>query len=135
MICGGGHNIKHLRSEDAEMKSESASLADWQRVAPILDNALSKLDLEDCTALTLRYLEGREIAELATIIGTKEATVRKQMKRGLINLRILLIRGGVKMSTLSIENLLQQHSCLSSPEGLARRSFVAAMSINGQEPP
>ena len=49
----------------------------------LLHEALLQLKSKYRTAITLRYFEGRTIAEIAEITGRKEGTLRCQLHRGL----------------------------------------------------
>src|ERR1700709_2064622 len=48
------HNMQEISASDV-----SPSL-DWERIRPVLDDALTELDERDRDAILLRYLEGRD---------------------------------------------------------------------------
>ena len=70
---------KQREQQAAVMKAESYRPQDWERVGPIVDEALSRLGQKDRTAVTLRYLEGREIGEVAASLGVSEAAAAKRL--------------------------------------------------------
>ena len=72
---------KQREQQAAIMKAESYRPEEWQRVGPIVDEALSRLGQKDRTAVTLRYLEGREVAEIAASMGVSEAAAAKRLSR------------------------------------------------------
>jgi RNA polymerase sigma factor (sigma-70 family) len=47
------------------------------------------------TAIILRYFEDKTIAEIASITGRKEGTIKSQLHRGLAQLQEILVRWGV----------------------------------------
>jgi RNA polymerase sigma factor (sigma-70 family) len=118
---------KQREQQAAIMKAESYGPEEWQRVGPIVDEALSRLGQKDRTAVTLRYLEGREIGEVAASMGVSEAAAAKRLSRALAKLRRLFARRGVEMSSLSIGESLLRHGRAPAPSGLAGSSVAAAM--------
>lgn len=73
--------------------AESGAL--WQRMAPVLDAALSRLSSADRDALVLRFLEGREFREVGGALGLSENTARMRVTRALEKLRRVLERRGI----------------------------------------
>jgi RNA polymerase sigma-70 factor (ECF subfamily) len=61
----------------------------------LLHKALLELRLKYRTVIILRYFEGKSIAQIREITGTKEGTVRCQLHRGLVRLQDILVRRGV----------------------------------------
>lgn len=61
----------------------------------LLHRALRQLRPKYRTALILRYFEDRSIAEIATITGQREGTIRSQLHRGLAQLQEILVPWGV----------------------------------------
>ena len=56
-------------------------------VAPLLDDALSRLSAVDRSAIALRYLEGRTVAEVAAALGISNDAAEKRVSRALGRLR------------------------------------------------
>jgi RNA polymerase sigma factor (sigma-70 family) len=52
----------------------------WRRVSPLLDGALASLGLKDHNAVVLRYVEGRELAEVGQKMGTTELASTAQWR-------------------------------------------------------
>jgi RNA polymerase sigma factor (sigma-70 family) len=118
---------KQREQQAAIMKAEYYKPEEWQRVGPIVDEALSRLGPKDRTAVTLRYLEGREIGEVAASMGVSEAAAAKRLTRALSKLRRLFARRGVEIASLSIGESLLRHARAPAPSGLAGSSVAAAM--------
>jgi RNA polymerase sigma-70 factor (ECF subfamily) len=57
--------------------------------------ALLQLRLKYRTAIILRYFEDKTIAEIASITGKKDGTIKSQLHRGLAQLQEILVRWGV----------------------------------------
>jgi RNA polymerase sigma-70 factor (ECF subfamily) len=57
--------------------------------------ALDRLSARQREVLTLRYLEGLDVREVAEVLGTSERNVRALQERGLEAMRTLLVKAGV----------------------------------------
>ena len=79
------------------MRPESYTPEQWQQVGPILDEALARLREKDRAVVTLRYLEGQGIPEVAVALGISEAAVSKRLTRSLSKLRSSFARKGVQL--------------------------------------
>ena len=67
----------------------------WQRIRPVLDDALHELKEADREAVVLRYLEDRALREVGARLGLTENAARMRVDRALEKLRGLLARRGV----------------------------------------
>ena len=110
----------------AEMKGEGESAEHWKQLSEVLDEALAKIDATDRTAVTLRYLEGREVAEVAATMGVSEAAAAKRLTRAMAKLRKLFGRRGMDISASSIGTTLLANARIEYPADLAARSITAA---------
>jgi RNA polymerase sigma-70 factor (ECF subfamily) len=61
----------------------------------LLHQALLEMRLKYRTAIILQYFEGKTIAEIASITGQREGTIKSQLHRGLAQLQEILERWGV----------------------------------------
>src|SRR5580658_5424630 len=111
----------------AAMKPESYTPQQWQQIGPILDEALSRLREKDRAVVTLRYLEGRGIAEVAVALGISEAAVSKRLTRSLAKLRGLFARRGVQLPIDAIATAFLSSVRLNAPAGLVGRSLSSAL--------
>lgn len=118
---------KQREEKAAAMKPETSSPQDWPKVAPLVDEALSRLGPGDRTAVTLRYLEGRAVGEVAAAMGVTEAAAAKRLSRAIAKLRKLFSRRGVEMQSLAIGELLLSHARSTAPADLAPKSVAVAM--------
>ena len=121
--------VRRRKREEARMRDDALirspgtdpAAVDWdQEVAPVLDRALTKLGAGERDALLLRYLQGRELAEVATAMGVSVDAARKRIERGLIKLRKVLGALGVSApSVAGLSILLSEHAASAAPVGLA----------------
>jgi RNA polymerase sigma-70 factor (ECF subfamily) len=76
----------------ASSSDEAPAAAEEYR---LVHEALLQLRLKYRMAITLRYFEDKTIAEIASITGKKEGTIKSQLHRGLAQLQEILVRWGV----------------------------------------
>lgn len=88
---------RHIRPENelpalaaAGLTAESAMLQDERK--QLLLSALATLPAKERAALVLREIEGLPTAEVASILGSSEVTIRSQISRAMVRLRALLNR-------------------------------------------
>ncbi len=112
----------------AAMRPESYTPEQWQKVGPILDEALARLREKDRAVVTLRYLEGQGIPEVAVALGISEAAVSKRLTRSLTKLRSSFARKGVQLPIDAMATVFLTDVRFSAPPGLATKSLSAAMS-------
>ena len=91
----------------------------WESMAPLLDEVLAQLRVEDRDALVLRYLEGRGLREVGITLGISENTARMRVTRALEKLRQALQRRGMTSTTLALTGALAFALRVQAPEGWA----------------
>jgi RNA polymerase sigma factor (sigma-70 family) len=101
---------------------------DWQRVRPVLDEALGALGAADREALLLRFFEGRDYAGLAARLQIAENAARMRVGRALDKLRARLARRGVTSTAAALGLALSGHAAAAlAPTGLAGTATTAAL--------
>jgi len=118
---------KAREREAAAMKGETEQADQWRQMGAVLDEALSSLGDRDRTAVTLRYLEGRDPREVAAALGVSEQAAAKRLTRALSKLRKRFARHGVDVPAASIGLTLLAQTRLAAPAGLAEKCFTAAL--------
>jgi uncharacterized protein (TIGR03435 family) len=120
------------REQEAYMQSvlnEPEPEADtiWQRIAPLLDEALAGLGQKDHDALVLRYFEGKSLGEVGAAIGANEDTARMRVNRALEKLRKFLSKRGIGSTAAIIGGMISANSVQAAPVALAKS--VAAVAV------
>jgi len=87
----------------------------WEQVAPVLDQALSRMRESDRTALLLRFFSRQSLAEVAAALDIAEEAARKRVTRALERLREELAALGVTSVGLSLSDMLQRAAPDSTP--------------------
>ena len=100
---------------------------DWDRLRPVLDDAMQALNERDRDALLARFFEGRPFAELGARLALSEDAARMRVDRALEKLRALLARRGVTSTTAALGALMTHEAAASVPAGLAASVTGAAL--------
>ena len=96
----------------------------WEQIAPLLDDALMQLSEKDRQAVLLRYMEGRNLAEIGGAMGTGEDAARMRINRALEKLQSYLRRRGITSTTMIITGFLSASAVQAAPVGLSK-SMIA----------
>ena len=108
--------------QEASMQSvlnEPESLH-WSQIAPLLEDALARLNKKDYDAIVLRFFENRSLGEVGTALGIKEDTARMRIARALEKLRKYYFKRGVDSTTAAIAGAVSTNSIQMAPAGLAK---------------
>jgi RNA polymerase sigma factor (sigma-70 family) len=91
----------------------------WERLAPLLNDALASLTTTDRDVVTLRFFEKKSHEEIAACLGLPEPAARKRLSRAVERLRLFFARRGVPVAGTSLLLVLGTHSVGAAPAGLA----------------
>lgn len=127
-----GEQRRRQREQEAQSMEEitasdpNASL-DWERVRPVLDDALAELGERDREAILLRYLEGRDFAQVGAKLSLSDNAARMRVDRAVEKLRALLMRRGITSTTAALAVTLANQAVVAAPIGLAATVTGAAL--------
>ena len=110
-----------------ELSRDSDPHLDWERVRPVLDEALGDLSAADREAILLRYFEGREFADIGARLRLNANTARMRVERALDKLNARLTRNGVTSTAAALAAALMQQGIAAAPAGLASTVTGAAL--------
>ncbi len=126
-----GEQRRRAREQEAsimhEQLSSSDAATDWDRVRPVLDEALRDLNDADREAVLLRYFEQRPFAEIGFALRLGEDAARMRVDRALEKLRALLARRGVTSTAAALGAALASEALVAAPAGLATVIAGAAL--------
>lgn len=131
--------IDAMRRENCQHRHEQAAAAaraegvhemesavdQWDRLSPLIDQAMSRLAASDRQVLTLRYFQDMSLAEVGRQMRISEEAARKRATRALAGLRKLLSAKGVTASSSALGVAIAAHSLVTPPAALA--ASVAAI--------
>ncbi len=93
--------------------------AQWDRLRPLLDEAMSTLSDADRDAIALRFFEGRAFAEIGATLRLTEDLARKRVERALDKMAGTLSHRGVKSTSAALAIALAEQAAFAAPAGLA----------------
>jgi RNA polymerase sigma factor (sigma-70 family) len=104
-----------------------APATDWERVRPVLDEAMHELSERDRQTVLLRFFAGQSFAGIATELGVTENAVQKSTGRALDRLHAALARRGVTSTTVALATVLTSQASTAVPTSLAATVTGAAL--------
>src|ERR1035437_1979175 len=123
--------VKRQRRElEVFMQSEFQSAAPdplWDRMSPLLDEALASLGQKDRQAVLLRFFENKSLAEVGSHLGTGDDTARKRVARALEKLHRYFNQRGVSSTTAIIAGAISTNSVQAAPVALAKTVTTVAI--------
>jgi len=101
----------------------------FERIAPLLDEAINQLSARDRAAIVLRFFEHRDLRAIGGILGSNEDAAQKRVSRAVEKLRGHFLRRGIVASSAAITSVIAAHAVHAAPAGLA--SSVTTASLTG----
>ena len=116
------------REQEAYMQFAEDSDPDvsWQRLSPLLEEAMARLGQKERDAVVLRFFENCTVREMAAALGLEEAAAQKRVNRATEKLRAFFVRRGVQVSTVTLLASLGTHAVQAAPAELTARLAAAA---------
>jgi RNA polymerase sigma factor (sigma-70 family) len=130
----GERRRQHRESKVAMSRPEAAGSqepAEWQHLAPLLDELIGQLPRADRDAILLRYYRDLSFAEVAEQIGVTPDAARKRVERAVEKLRQLAAKKGGTLSAASLAAGLATFVRIPPPAGLIATATVAATAPAG----
>ena len=103
---------------------------EWDRVGPVLDEAMADLDDEDREAVLLRFFKNRDFRAIGQSLGVSDDAAQKRVSRALDRLRTHLVNRGVTTSALALSTALSTNAVQAAPVGLAITMSATALAGN-----
>ena len=107
--------------------SDAGPAEEWERLRPVIDDALHALGDRDREAVLLRFFEGRAFAEVGAKLLLSEDAARMRVDRALEKLRAALVRRGITSTTAALGVALANQAAATVPVGVAASVTGAAL--------
>jgi len=121
---------QHRERQAVEINDfQNQSQDEFERIAPLLDDAINQLGDRDRAAILLRFFEHRDLRAVGEMLGSNEDAAQKRVARAVEKLRGHFARRGMVASAVVITSALAAHAVQAAPAGLA--STVTAASLAG----
>lgn len=119
------------REQEAFMQSalNEPDAPDWDRFAPLLDEAMASLGEADRNVIALRFFEKKTANEIAGAMKLNEEASKKRVARALEKLRRYFARRGVNSTAAVIAEQISAHSVHAVPPALV--GSVTSVAIAG----
>jgi RNA polymerase sigma factor (sigma-70 family) len=121
---------RRAREQEADtmnrIEAHSAATADWDRLRPMLDDAMDNLSDRDREAVLLRFFARRPFAEIGATLNLSEDAARMRVERALDKLHALLTRRGVTSTSAALAVALSAQAVAAAPAGVAASVAGAA---------
>jgi RNA polymerase sigma factor (sigma-70 family) len=122
---------RQVREREAQTMQEISSASfpadDWERLRPVIDEAMDELSEPDREAILLRFFADRSFAEVGEKLAISENAARMRAERALDKLRALLARRGITSTSAALVVALANQATIAAPAGLAATVTGAAL--------
>jgi RNA polymerase sigma factor (sigma-70 family) len=122
---------RRARETDAQMMQatigDSNGAIDWEKIRPVIDDAMAELPDADRDAVALRFFEERSYADIAGVLRLSEEAARKRVDRAIEKLHGFLARRGVNSTSAALAIALANQATVAAPAGLA--ASVAGIAV------
>ena len=99
----------------------------WERLSPLLEDAMSKLGERDRALLVLRFYQNKSGPEAAALMGIREGAAHMRVTRAIEKLRIFFAKRGVDSTAATIAETISTHSVQAAPVALAKSVTAVAL--------
>ncbi len=125
-----GERRRQMREQEAYMQStiqESADVSIWNQLAPLLDEAMARLEKKDREAVVLRFFKKKSLGEVAAALHITEAAAQSRVHRAVEKLQKYFAGRGIASTTDIITGTISTHSVQAAPALLAQTATAAAL--------
>jgi RNA polymerase sigma factor (sigma-70 family) len=125
-----GERRRQFREQEAYMQSTlQASAADsaWNQLAPLLDEAMSRLGKKDRDAVMLRFFKDKSLREVAAGLRASEAAAQRRVLRAVDKLRLFFTKRGVVLPAAVLTAAISANSVQAAPVALAKSVTALAL--------
>jgi len=125
-----GERRRQFREQEAYVQStlqENNDAATWNQLAPLLDEAVSRLGKKDRDAVMLRFFKDKNLREVAAALNMNEAAAQRRVHRAVEKLRRFFTKRGVVVPAAVLTAAISANSVQAAPVALAKS--VTAIAI------
>jgi RNA polymerase sigma factor (sigma-70 family) len=116
---------QHREQEAFLMQQTSPSNNSWERLAPMLDEAIEQLGKTDRDAVLLRFFHGQPFNQIGSNLGISEDAARKRIARSLEKFRTFFARRGVTISAAVLAAMLAEQCAKAAPSATLRDTITS----------
>lgn len=101
--------------------------SEWEKLRPVIDEALGELEACDRDAILVRFFEGRAFAEMGAAWEISQDGARMRVERALDKLRAALARRGIASMPTALAAVLTAQGALAAPAGMVAAVSATAL--------
>ena len=121
---------RQLREQEAYIMQsilDSNTESIWRQLAPMLEEAMTRMSERERTLVALRFFESRSIAETAAALGIQEWAARKRVERAIEKLQQFFAKRGVTSTAATIAGVISANSVQVAPPMLAKTATAIVL--------
>jgi RNA polymerase sigma factor (sigma-70 family) len=99
----------------------------WRQLAPLLEEAMARLNKNERTLLALRFFENKTGAETAALLGIREWAAHKRAERAVEKLRAFFTQRGIVLPAAVMTAAISANSVQAAPVALAKTVTAVAI--------
>jgi RNA polymerase sigma factor (sigma-70 family) len=117
------------REQEASMQTlaNETGSDSWPKIAPLLDEAMCRLNRADHHAIVLRFFDGKSMREIGEALGSTEEAAKMRVNRAVEKLRLFFTRRGVAVSAGVLTAMISVNSIDAAPPALAKTATAIAL--------
>jgi RNA polymerase sigma factor (sigma-70 family) len=120
------HSRERLAMQHLDLISDAEP--EWDRLRPLLDEAMAELNEPDYDALILRFFKNQDLRSIGLALGVTDDTAQKRVSRALERLRESLAKRGLTATATALSVAISAHAVQAAPAGLAAALSTASLS-------
>jgi RNA polymerase sigma factor (sigma-70 family) len=114
------------RQAMTQLLINSESAADWDRIRPVLDEAVDGLSDEDRDALLLRYFKNHDFHTVGLALGVSDDAAQKRVSRAVQRLREFFAKRGITVGAGGLAVAISANAVQAAPVELAAAGASSA---------
>jgi len=122
---------RQAREQEANMMNQllhdDTPPTDWNRLRPVIEDAMHELDDKDRHAVLLRYFQNKTLNEVGAALNLTENAARMRVDRALDKLRGKLARHGITTTATALAAVVATNAVQAAPAGFATTISAAAI--------
>ena len=111
--------LAHERLAMEQLITNSESAPDWERIRPVLDEAMADLSDQDREALLLRYFKNHDFRAVGHALGLSDDAAQKRVSRAVERLREFFAKRGVTVGGSGLVVIISANAVQAAPLALA----------------
>ena len=121
------HERQFMEHFNPASPAATESATDWERIAPVLDEAMAELGDADREAVLLRYFKNQDFQAVGVALGVSDDTAQKRVSRAVERLREFFAKRGVTVGASGLVVIVSANAVQAAPAGLAATLTTASL--------